>query len=290
MKKAILLFAAICLCVLAACSAEKATEAPETEQPAPSETQTVGGGNTEAAVPVAEDDTQSQEAAAPAEEDEAQVSEAVLPAEESEEEQEHAAPVEEETTEAPETAEPAAAVEADGTYDITQPMQESELVLPNGVQLGMRYEEVEAICGTLQEEEFENIYQDSEHIRYFFWAGDDASLKLGMVNFMSEVVNDELVYTTLPEAAAFRDMHLGDTIDEVFDKLPCVDRELKRWATQYVYGSENTGDRAVLSLIADSFYTLSIYVDGVQRAHISFSRVQQRVFDIQIYGEDYWGE
>lgn len=274
MKKVILLFAAICLCVLAACSAEKTAEVSEEEQPAPSETQVVSGGNTEAPAPAAEDD--------------AQAAEAVLPTEESEEGQENTAPVEEETTQAPETAEPAAAQEIDRTYDITQPIQKNELVLPNGVQLGMRYEEVEAICGALQEEEFENVYQDSEHIRYFFWAGDDASLKLGMVNFLSEVVNDELVYTTLPEAAAFRDIHLGDTIDEVFDKLPCVDRELKHWATQYVYGSEDADEYAVLSLIADSYYSLFFYVDGVQRANIAFSRVQQRVFDIQIYSDDYW--
>lgn len=275
MKKVILLFAAICLCALAACSAEKPTQALKTEQPAPSETQTTDGGNTETAAPAAEADAQTPEAAEPDAEADAQVAET-------------AEPITEENAEVSETAEPISETETDEAYDVTQPIGESDLVLPNGVRLGMSYEEVEAICGTLEKEEFKHIYQDAEHIRYFFRVCDDGSLKLNCVIYQSQVVNDELVYTTSPEAAAFRDIHLGDSIDEVFDKLPCVDRELKRWATQYVYGSEDADEYAVLSLIADSYYSLFFYVDGVQRANIAFSRVQQCVFDIQIYSDDYW--
>ncbi len=276
MKKVFLFFTAICLCALAACSAEKPTEVQKTDDVAPSETQVIGGENAEDAAPAAEEDAQAPEILTPAEEDAA--------------EQESAAPVEKENAEGRDTAESTAetAPEAESAYDITQPLQESELVLPNGVRLGMSYEEVAAICGTLQEEEFKNVYQDGEGIRYFFSVNEDESLKLNFVNYLSQVVNDELVYTTAPEAAAFRDIHLGDSIDSVFDKLPCVDRELKRWAKQYVYGSEDADEYAVLSLIADSYYALFFYINGVERANIAFSRVRQCVFDIQIYSEDYW--
>ena len=102
------------------------------------------------------------------------------------------------------------------------------------------------------------------------------------------VENDEIVCKTAQDAPAFRGICLGDTIDEVFDKFPCVDRELKQWAVQYVYGYEGADNSAVLSFIADSFYALTFTVNGQRRTVISFSRVQQRVFEITIYAETYW--
>ena len=177
----------------------------------------------------------------------------------------------------------------DGAYDVTQPLQEWELTRTNGVQTGMTQAQVEAITGPLTENE-NGILMDSQNISYNFWdrSESESEPKLTEMIWIAEVENDELVYTTSQDVPAFRGICLGDTIDEVFDQFPCTDRELKRWETQYVYGYEGADNYAVLNFIADSFYMLSFYADGQWRASIDFSRVQQRVFQIQIYGETYW--
>ena len=177
----------------------------------------------------------------------------------------------------------------DGTYDVTQPLQDWELTRTNGVQTGMTQAQVEAITGPLTENE-NGILMDSQNISYNFWdrSESESEPKLTEMIWIANVENDELVYTTSQDVPAFRGICLGDTIDEVFDQFPCTDRELKRWETQYVYGYEGADNYAVLHLIADSFYTLDFYIQGQWRVSIDFSRVQQRVFQIQIYGETYW--
>ena len=106
------------------------------------------------------------------------------------------------------------------------------------------------------------------------------------MNWSADVRNDELFYVTAQDTPAFRGICLGDTIDEVLDKFPCVDRELKQWAEQYVYGEAGTDNYAELSFVADSFYSLSFFLHGQRRATIDFSRVQQRVFEITISAEE----
>ena len=177
----------------------------------------------------------------------------------------------------------------DGAYDVTQPLQEWELTRTDGVQTGMTQAQVEAITGPLTENE-NGILMDRQNISYNFWdrSESESEPKLTEMIWIAEVENDELVYTTSQDVPAFRGICLGDTIDEVFDQFPCTDRELKRWQTQYVYGYEGADNYAVLHLIADSFYTLDFYIQGQWRVSIDFSRVQQRVFQIQIYGETYW--
>ena len=177
----------------------------------------------------------------------------------------------------------------DGTYDVTQSLQEWELTRTNGVQTGMTQAQVEAITGPLTENE-NGILMDSQNISYNFWdrSESESEPKLTEMIWIAEVENDELVYTTSQDVPAFRGICLGDTIDEVFDQFPCTDRELKRWETQYVYGYEGADNYAALHFIADSFYTLDFYIQGQRRVSIDFSRVQQRVFQIQIYGETYW--
>ena len=177
----------------------------------------------------------------------------------------------------------------DGSYDVTQPLQDWELARTDGVQTGMTQAQVEAITGPLTENE-NGILMDSQNISYNFWdrSESESEPKLTEMIWIANVENDELVYTTSQDVPAFRGICLGDTIDEVFDQFPCTDRELKRWETQYVYGYDGADDYAILNFIADSFYMLSFYADGQWRASIDFSRVQQRAFQIQIYGETYW--
>ena len=177
----------------------------------------------------------------------------------------------------------------DGSYDTSQPLQDWELTRADGVQTGMTQAQVEAITGPLTENE-NGILMDRQNISYNFWdrSESESEPKLTEMTWIAEVANDALVYTTSQDVPAFRGICLGDTIDEVFDQFPCTDRELKRWETQYVYGYEGADNYAVLHLIADSYYTLDFFVQGQWRVSIRFSRVQQRVFQIQIYAETYW--
>ena len=175
----------------------------------------------------------------------------------------------------------------DGSYDVTQPLQDWELARTDGVQTGMTQAQVEAITGPLTKNE-NGILMDRQNISYNFWDRSESEPKLTEMTWIAEVESDELVYTTSQDVPAFRGICLGDTIDEVFDQFPCTDRELKRWETQYVYGYEGADNCAVLHLIADSYYTLDFFVQGQWRVSIRFSRVQQRVFQIQIYGETCW--
>ena len=176
----------------------------------------------------------------------------------------------------------------DGAYDVTQPLQEWELTRTNGVQTGMTQAQVEEITGPLTTDQYGYWLLDSQNVSYSFGQNGYQTPQLMELRWDGTVENDEIICETAQDVPAFRGICLGDTIDEVFDKFPCVDRELKRWQTQYVYGYEGADDYAVLSLIADSFYVLNFTVNGQWRAEISFSRVQQRVFDIVVYSETYW--
>ena len=178
----------------------------------------------------------------------------------------------------------------DGTYDVTQPLQDWELTRTNGVQTGMTQAQVEAITGSLTPDEYGNALLDDQNVSYYFWQNGYLEPQLMELRWNGTVKNNEIVFDTAQDVPSFRDIRLGDTLDEVFDKFPCVDREPKQWAVQYVYGSENSPDSAALCFIADSFYALTFTVNGQRRATISFSRVQQRVFEIDVYADTYWQE
>ncbi len=174
----------------------------------------------------------------------------------------------------------------DGTYDVTQPLQEWELTRTNGVQTGMTQAQVEAITGSLVPDAYGNALLDNQSVFYYFRQNGYRTPQLMELRWDGTVENDEIVCETAQDAPAFRGICLGDTIDEVLDKFPCVDRELKRWQTQYVYGEAGTDNYAELSFVADSFYSLSFFLHGQRRATIDFSRVQQRVFEITISAEE----
>ena len=177
----------------------------------------------------------------------------------------------------------------DGTYDPSQPLQAWELARTDGVQTGMTQAQVEAITGPLTENQH-GVLVDDQNISYRFWDRSGGEPKLMEMTWSGKVINDELVYTTSQDAPAFRGICLGDTIDDVLAKLPCADRELKYQQTQYVYGQAGDADYAVLHLIGDSYYSLSLGIAGQWRASVDFSRVQQRVFHIVTYAETYWQE
>ena len=112
----------------------------------------------------------------------------------------------------------------------------------------------------------------------FFFFKQKTAYEISACLVGSEMCIRDSFYVTAQDTPAFRGICLGDTINEVLDKFPCVDRELKQWAEQYVYGEAGTDNYAELSFVADSFYSLSFFLHGQRRATIGFSRVQQRVF------------
>lgn len=146
--------------------------------------------------------------------------------------------------------------------------------------------QVEEITGPLTTDQYGYLLLDSQNVSYSFGQNGYQTPQLMEMNWSADVRNDELFYVTAQDTPAFRGICLGDTIDEVLDKFPCVDRELKRWQTQYVYGEAGTDNYAELSFVADSFYSLSFFLHGQRRATIGFSRVQQRVFEITISAEE----
>lgn len=175
----------------------------------------------------------------------------------------------------------------DGSYDITQPLQEWELTRTNGIQTGMTREDVEKISGKLSANAARTILHDAQNVAYRFWQTDSGTLLLMELNWNATVENDELIYEPEQDVPAFRDICLGDSIGEVLSKFPCADKDLEKQKI-YVYGQDNPDDYCVLNLVADSYYSMSFYINGHWRASIDFSRVQQRVFHIAIFSENYW--
>ena len=176
----------------------------------------------------------------------------------------------------------------DGTYDVTQPLQAWELTNACGAQAGMTQAEVEDLVGKLTPGDARNRFYDEQSLSYRFWDRSGGEPTLMEMEWNAAVENDEIIFETAQDAPSFRGICLGDTIDTVLEKFPCADRELKNQQSQIVYGQEGDADYASLHLIADSYYSLSFYVDSQWRASIDFSRVQQRVFRIVIYGDGYW--
>lgn len=172
--------------------------------------------------------------------------------------------------------------------DFSQPVQAWELTNACGVQTGMTQVEVENLVGKLTPGDARNRFYDEQSLSYRFWDRSGGEPTLMEMEWNAAVENDEIIFETAQDAPSFRGICLGDTIDTVLEKFPCADRELKKQQSQALYGQEGDADYASLHLIADSYYSLSFYVDGQWRASIDFSRVQQRVFRIVIYGDGYW--
>ena len=182
-----------------------------------------------------------------------------------------------------------AAADVPGTEaDFTQPLQAWELTNACGVQTGMTQAEVEALVGKLSPDDTGNRLYDEQRLSYRFWDRSGGEPKLMELGWNAAVENDEIIFETAQDTPAFRGICLGDTIDTVLEKFPCADQDLKNQQPQTLYGQDGDADSASLHLIAGSYYSLSFYMDGQWRASIDFSRVQQRVFRIVIYGDGYW--
>ena len=153
-------------------------------------------------------------------------------------------------------------------YDSNTPLQASEFTLPRGLRFGMSYDEAYWLCGDAVSDAFTGEVGRSftcEGYTYSF--GDDDILYYVMIRSTSGESDP---------APTVRGIRLGDSIDSVFDKLPCTDRELKQWAMQTVY-DDGAGHSAGLEFVAGSFYSLRLYTPEGYVAAITFARADNTV-------------
>ena len=153
-------------------------------------------------------------------------------------------------------------------YDSNTPLQASEFTLPRGLRFGMSYNEAYWLCGDAVSDAFTGEVGRSftcEGYTYSF--GDDDILYYVMIRSTSGESDS---------APTVRGIRLGDSIDSVFDKLPCTDRELKQWAMQTVY-DDGAGHSAGLEFVAGSFYSLRLYTPEGYVAAITFARADNTV-------------
>ena len=153
-------------------------------------------------------------------------------------------------------------------YDSNTPLQASEFTLPRGLRFGMSYDEAYWLCGDAVSDAFTGEVGRSftcEGYTYSF--GDDDILYYVMIRSTSGESDS---------APTVRGIRLGDSIDSVFDKLPCTDRELKQWAMQTVY-DDGAGHSAGLEFVAGSFYSLRLYTPEGYVAAITFARTDNTV-------------
>ena len=155
-------------------------------------------------------------------------------------------------------------------YDPDAPLQASEFTLPHGLRFGMSYDEAHRLCGDSVSDAFAGETGGSFSCEGYTYSFDD---------------EDSLYYVMIRSAAdggataptpTFRGICLGDSMESVFDKLPCTDRELKQWAMQTVY-DDGAGHSAELEFVAGSFYSLRLYTPEGYVAAITFAHEDNTV-------------
>ena len=150
-----------------------------------------------------------------------------------------------------------------------------EIILHNGIKIGMSYDEVAAYSGYegAKPEGNDSIYFVWDNITYSFVADTEKGFKLNYINIAEEAAN----------AGIFRDIKIGDSLDSVFGKIPAKDTELKKWAVQFLYGYEDTDPKgyADLRFIALSYYTVNVFTPEYV-VNITFSREAMTVKWVEI--------
>ena len=148
-----------------------------------------------------------------------------------------------------------------------------EIVLHNGVRTGMSFETVAAYTGHTGAKPTGSYFSFTEDgITYSF----DQTSGEAFLNYIN-------VGETATQASIFRDIKIGDNIEDVFKKIPARDTELKKWAIQGIYGYEKTDPKgyADLQFIALSYYQLLIITE-TSTVKIIFSRIGTNVKWVEI--------
>ena len=136
----------------------------------------------------------------------------------------------------------------------TEPIQDYELVLDNGVEIGMDYNTVLALLEAPHRVLPESIRSlESRGVLYGFYYDENLILRLNSISFR------------------FAE-------DTVTAKMPAYDTTLKKWAEHEIYGwADPAGGKATLSFVADSFYFLTIVTPGGRVFSITFARLDNSV-------------
>ena len=162
------------------------------------------------------------------------------------------------------------------SYNQSMPLQAGEFTLPRALRFGTSYDEALRLCGSHAENEDSGDGWKSfqcEGYRYVFY--DDA-LSCVYIRSVADGGNME------PTTPIFREIHLGESIESVFDKFPCTDRELKQWELQTVY-DDGEGHTADLQFVANSFYALRFCTPEGYTAMLTFARADNTVKSIDLY-------
>lgn len=162
------------------------------------------------------------------------------------------------------------------SYNQSTPLQAGEFTLPRALRFGTSYDEALRLCGSHAENEDSGDGWKSfqcEGYRYVFY--DDA-LSCVYIRSVADGGNME------PTTPIFREIHLGERIESVFDKFPCTDRALKQWELQTVY-DDGEGHTADLQFVANSFYALRFCTPEGYTAMLTFARADNTVKSIDLY-------
>lgn len=162
------------------------------------------------------------------------------------------------------------------SYNAAMPLQAEEFTLPRALRFGTSYDEALRLCGSHAENEDSGDGWKSfqcEGYRYVFY--DDA-LSCVYIRSVADGGNMD------PTTPIFREIHLGESIESVFDKFPCTDRELKQWELQTVY-DDGEGHTADLQFVANSFYALRFCTPEGYTAMLTFARADNTVKSIDLY-------
>ena len=162
--------------------------------------------------------------------------------------------------------------EAADLTDLSQPLRDGEMTLSNGVQLGLDYETVLALLGE-HAQVLSSGGLEADGVEYSFYQGNGLVRRLYSVSY--RLAEDTWLGKT-SQLAAPRDIHLGDTMQSVFDKIP-GDTALRQWEFQDVYGPNDDGSAANLQFVASSFYSLNLTTAGGQTMSITFARADGSV-------------
>lgn len=166
----------------------------------------------------------------------------------------------------------------DPQWDAASPMTEKEFVLSNGVMIGMTYDEVLQAVQASTDSTIEFLDSGSsnfsvDNVLYGFSADNDGTPRL---NYLSIGEESSLHFG--------RDFHIGESIDDVFAKIPAQDTELKQWARQTLY--EKNGYNSYLEYVALSYYMMRIETPTMN-LHITFSHADTSIIRMDVSGPGY---
>lgn len=105
----------------------------------------------------------------------------------------------------------------DGTYDVTQLLQEWELTRTNGVQTGMTQAQVEEITGPLTTDQYGYWLLDSQNVSYSFGQNGYQTPQLMEMNWSADVRNDELFHVTVQDSRLCVPPHRGSDSQRAYN-------------------------------------------------------------------------